>query len=152
MFAGDVLFNFLVQQDSLMFAGDVLFNVLVQQDSLMFVGDVLFNFLVQQDSLMFASQIQESVPVICQLLSSKNTSDVFEAIEFFVTGYEFGVTETIVGIRKMLALIWSREASVKEAVVNAYKRLYLTPQGGNPRCAYFHLTLFVSTVAVAVFI
>ncbi|XP_071110071.1 condensin complex subunit 1-like [Haliotis cracherodii] len=92
---------------------------------------VLVQYL--KDSLTFAKQVQTSVPTICQLLGSKNTSDVFEAIEFFVTGFEFGVTATMLGIRRMLALVWSKESGVKEAVVTAYKRLYLSPQGGNQR-------------------
>ncbi|XP_041377786.1 condensin complex subunit 1-like [Gigantopelta aegis] len=103
--------------------GDVVNEVSKQQ--------ILVQYL--QDSLTFARQVQESVPIVCQLLSSKNTSDVFEAIEFFVTGFEFGVSATIIGIRRILALIWSREVTVKEAVVNAYKKLYLNPQGGNQR-------------------
>ncbi|XP_046579520.1 LOW QUALITY PROTEIN: condensin complex subunit 1-like [Haliotis rubra] len=92
---------------------------------------VLVQYL--KDSLTFAKQVQTSVPTICQLLGSKNTSDVFEAIEFFVTGFEFGVTATMLGIRRMLTLVWSKESGVKEAVVAAYKRLYLSPQGGNQR-------------------
>ena len=86
-----------------------------------------------QDCFAFATQIQAAVPVICQLLGSKTNTDILEAIDFFVTGFEFGVTLTMIGIRRMLHLIWSRESSVKEAVVSAYKRLYLNPQGGNQR-------------------
>ncbi|PVD36929.1 hypothetical protein C0Q70_03922 [Pomacea canaliculata] len=88
---------------------------------------VLVQYL--KNSLAFAGQIQEAVPIICQLLGSKNTSDVFEAIEFFVTSYEFGVSAAIVGIRRMLVLIWSKEQAVKDTVVSAYKRLYLEPTG-----------------------
>nr|KAG5706434.1 hypothetical protein BaRGS_032827 [Batillaria attramentaria] len=61
---------------------------------------VLVQYL--KDSLAFARQIQEAVPIICQLLGSKNTSDVFESIEFFVTSYEFGVSAALLGIRRML--------------------------------------------------
>ncbi|KAK3104798.1 hypothetical protein FSP39_010318 [Pinctada imbricata] len=86
-----------------------------------------------KDCLAFATQIQAAVPIICQLLGSKTVTDVLEAIDFFVTGFEFGVTATMMGIRRMLHLIWSRESGVKDAVVSAYKRLYLNPQGGNQR-------------------
>ncbi|ESO89837.1 hypothetical protein LOTGIDRAFT_61640, partial [Lottia gigantea] len=93
---------------------------------------VLVQYL--KDSTTFADHIQQAVPIICQLLGSKTTSDVFEAIEFFVTGFEFGVTATMLGIRRMLVLIWSSEETIKESVVNAYKRLYLNPNaGGNQR-------------------
>ena len=62
-----------------------------------------------------------------------NLTDFMEAIEFFVTGFEFGLASTMIGIRRMLPLIWSKESGVKDAVVAAYKRLYLNPQGGNQR-------------------
>ena len=48
--------------------------------------------LYLHDTLAFAVQIQKAVPVICQLLGSKTVTDVLEAIEFFVTGFEFGLT------------------------------------------------------------
>ena len=37
------------------------------------------------------------------------------------------------GIRRMMVLVWSKEQGVKDAVVAAYKRLYLNPQGGTQR-------------------
>ncbi|XP_013415078.1 condensin complex subunit 1-like isoform X2 [Lingula anatina] len=92
---------------------------------------VLVQYL--KDTMTFVSQIQTATPVICQLLGSKNVTDVMEAIEFFVTGFEFGVSNAMTGIRRMLALVWSKEAGIKEGVVDAYKRLYLRPQGGNQR-------------------
>ncbi len=92
---------------------------------------VLVQYL--KDSMIFAGQIQRAVPIIAQLLGSKNNSDVFEAIEFFCTGFEFGVTNTLMGIRRMLVLVWSKEQAVKDTVVGAYQRLYLNPQGGNAR-------------------
>ncbi|XP_048728818.2 condensin complex subunit 1-like isoform X3 [Ostrea edulis] len=96
---------------------------------------VLVQYL--KDCCAFATQIQAAVPVICQLLGSKTVTDILEAIDFFVTGFEFGVALTMIGIRRMLHLIWSRETSVKEAVVSAYRRLYLNPQGGNQRSKAF---------------
>ncbi|XP_076451927.1 condensin complex subunit 1-like isoform X3 [Babylonia areolata] len=92
---------------------------------------VLVQYL--KDSLAFARQIQEAVPILCQLLGSKNTSDVFEAVEFFVTSYEFGVSAALQGVRRMLVLVWSKEQSVKDAVVAAYKRLYLESTAGSQR-------------------
>lgn len=71
--------------------------------------------------------------MIAQLLGSKTLTDVMEAIEFFVTGFEFGLSSTMIGIRRMLPLIWSKEGGIKDAVVGAYRRLYLNPEGGNAR-------------------
>ena len=86
-----------------------------------------------QDSLSFATQIQSAVPIICQLLSSKTNSDVLEAIEFFVTGVEFGVDSAVIGVRQMLGLVWSKESTIKDTVATAYKRLYLKPDATNTR-------------------
>jgi len=85
---------------------------------------------------MFVSQVDESIPIVCQLLDSKVLSDVQEAINFFVSGFEAGVTSCLVGIRRMLSLVRSKEASIKAAVVDAYKRIYLSPKGANVRCIF----------------
>ena len=50
---------------------------------------------------------------MAQLLCSKQSTDILEAIEFFVSAFEFGVLNAMLGVRKMLALIWSRESSIK---------------------------------------
>ncbi|XP_022328669.2 condensin complex subunit 1-like isoform X1 [Crassostrea virginica] len=116
---------------------DPIVNVISKQQ-------VLVQYL--KDCFAFATQIQAAVPVICQLLGSKTNTDILEAIDFFVTGFEFGVTLTMIGIRRMLHLIWSRESSVKEAVVSAYKRLYLNPQGGNQRSKAFSIVKNLSAL------
>ena len=67
--------------------------------------------------------------MVCQLLGSRVTTDVLEAVNFFVSSFEFGVSHAIVGVRQMLALVWSKEPTIKEAVVCAYKRLYLKSEG-----------------------
>ncbi|XP_032230454.1 condensin complex subunit 1 [Nematostella vectensis] len=86
-----------------------------------------------KDYVSFQTEMERAVPVICQLLGSKTTTDVSEAIEFCVTAHEFGLRNAIVGVRRMLVLIWSRDAAVKEAVVEAYKGLYLDPPAQNAR-------------------
>ncbi|XP_037077829.1 condensin complex subunit 1-like [Pollicipes pollicipes] len=85
-----------------------------------------------KDSVAFARLIDEAIPGICGFLRSAQTTDVLEAVSFFVTAFEFGLLQAMVGIRQMLSLIWSREAAVKEAVVTAYRRLYV-PAEGNER-------------------
>ena len=58
---------------------------------------------------------------------------VQEAMQFCVTAYEFSVANSLSGVRKMLPLVWSTDTAVKDAVVQAYRRLYLNPQGDNTR-------------------
>lgn len=81
----------------------------------------------------FVAEVYKSVPVVCQLLFSKVSSDVLEAIDFFVTGCETGVRTSQGGIRRMLSLVWSKEQGIKQAVVEAYKRVYLSQNASNPR-------------------
>ena len=89
--------------------------------------------LLLQDTLSFMSAVKQALPTISQLLGSKTSSDILEAINFFVAGFEFGVSDTMLGIRRMLLLMWSKEQSVREAVVSAYRRLYLRADTSNNR-------------------
>ena len=50
-----------------------------------------------------------------------------ESINFFVVATQFNIENAIVGVRKMLALMWSDDASMKSAVLDAYHTLYLRP-------------------------
>ena len=88
---------------------------------------------VYQDSLLFITLLKQAIPTISQLLGSKSSTDVLEAINFFVAGHEFGVGDTTIGIRRMMLLVWSKEQTVKEAVVSAYRRLYLSPDANSSR-------------------
>ncbi|RNA14671.1 condensin complex subunit 1, partial [Brachionus plicatilis] len=78
-----------------------------------------------KDMLGFVNQIETAIPKLSKLLFSKTQTDVLEVISFFVTCYEHGFTDMLFGIRKMLALVLNSEKTVKDAVINAYKRLYL---------------------------
>ncbi len=84
---------------------------------------VLVDYLT--DSVAFAESMNYALPTICTLLRSKQSSDILEAINFFVSAFEFGFVKAMLGIRQMLTLVWTREQVVKEAVVNAYKKLYI---------------------------
>ena len=94
---------------------------------------VPFDFAIQQDYVDFQVQMEKTVATICQLLGSKSTTDISEAIDFFVTASEFGLRNALVGVRRMLVLIWSRDSTVRDAVVEAYKGLYLDPPAPNQR-------------------
>lgn len=87
------------------------------------------------DCVKFTEQIQIAIPLVKDLLLSKNVTDVQEAIEFFVIAHKFGVQDAIQGIRAMIVLIWSNEKSIKEAIVSAYRRVYLNndEEGRNER-------------------
>ena len=59
---------------------------------------------------------------------------MLEAIQFFVTAVQFGVSAAQIGVRRMIVLVWSQEQSVKEALVEAYRLLYLGDSEKNQRC------------------
>nr|XP_029508618.1 condensin complex subunit 1-like [Oncorhynchus nerka] len=74
-----------------------------------------------------------AIAVINTILYWKTTSVVQEAVQFCVTVCEFSVANSLTGVRKMLPLVWSTDAAIKDVVVQAYRRLYLNPQGDNTR-------------------
>lgn len=86
-----------------------------------------------KDYVHFQTQMERAIPTLCQLLGSKSITDVNESIEFFVVASEFGLQSAIIGVRRMLVLIWSRDTAVRDAVVEAYKGLYLDPVAPNAR-------------------
>lgn len=53
-------------------------------------------------------------------------SETIEAIDFFTTAYQFNIPHTQDGIRAILSLIYSNDNNIKEATVEAYKKIYLT--------------------------
>ncbi|GAB1602175.1 hypothetical protein Ahia01_000496400 [Argonauta hians] len=90
--------------------------------------------LYLKDSATFSGQLKEAIPTLCGMLHSKINSDILEAIEFFVSAYEFGLKTAVVGIRKSLGLMHTaRDNVIKDAVVNAYKRIYLKPSNNSDR-------------------
>jgi len=67
-----------------------------------------------------------------------------------VTVSKFGVPQALLGVRRMLPLIWSKEPGIKEAVLNAYRQLYLSPSGdseryGSPSSESFLVCFFFSS-------
>ena len=58
---------------------------------------------------------------------------VQEAVQFCVTVCEFSVANALSGVRRMLPLVWSTDPTIKDSVVQAYRRLYLNPQGDSTR-------------------
>ncbi|KAI4881936.1 hypothetical protein NFI96_014582 [Prochilodus magdalenae] len=100
-----------------------------------------------KDTESFALQVERAIAVINNMLYWKTTTvsvGVFcvyvfkyvlvqEAVQFCVTAREFSVADSISGVRKMLPLVWSTDAAVKDAVIQAYRRLYLNPQGDSTR-------------------
>eukprot|EP00466_Bigelowiella_natans_P012615 jgi/Bigna1/128328/aug1.6_g3036 len=62
---------------------------------------------------------------MCSMLQSKTSSDALEAIRFFLVANQFNLRSASVGIQRMLRLIWSRDANVRDGVKDACFQLYL---------------------------
>ena len=69
-----------------------------------------------------------TLPNILQLLGSKNQSDVIETIKLFLILKTFKIKGSEKGIRKMLALIWSKERNVQIELILAFWHLFLNPE------------------------
>lgn len=54
---------------------------------------------------------------------SKTNTDVFEAVDFFTTGYLFKIRGTECGMRRMLSLVWTGDKEKRAAVTKAYNRV-----------------------------
>ncbi|KAJ7418649.1 Condensin complex subunit 1 [Pitangus sulphuratus] len=101
-----------------------------------------------QDAYNFSVKITEALYLISKLMYESSVSVVQEAIEFFVTVSQFNVPEALLGVRRMLPLIWSKEAGIKEAVLNAYRQLYLSPSEDSERAKAQSLVRSLSLIMV----
>ena len=81
------------------------------------------------EALRFIEVIDEASPTVIQLLSSKNKSEVIEAMDFFVIIDAYKLETARNGIRRMLRLIWTKGNSdegkgVQTHLIDCYKGLF----------------------------
>ncbi len=93
------------------------------------------------EALKFIDVLHEATGKVCQLLGSRNKSEVIEAMDYFEIGDAYNIEENKVGIRRMLRLIWTKGNSdegkgVQTHLIEAYKRLFFeAPDSFNPNDA-----------------
>jgi len=63
------------------------------------------------------------------LLLSSNSSDVIEALRFFVQANHFKMPFAIRGMKEALSLMWSTDANILEEVLNAFLDVFITVPG-----------------------
>ncbi|THD21068.1 Condensin complex subunit 1 [Fasciola hepatica] len=78
-----------------------------------------------RETSAFASLIGMAIRDFQNMLASKTLSDVTEAIEFFVSAKHAGVAGLGSGIQQIFVQIWSQEETIRKAVVEAFRKLYL---------------------------
>ncbi|KAG0647127.1 xcap-d2 [Hyphodiscus hymeniophilus] len=81
------------------------------------------------EALKFIEVLHGATSTICQLLGSKNKSEVIEAMEYFEIGDAYNIEQNKLGIRRMLRLIWTKGNSdegkgVQNHLIDCYKRLF----------------------------
>ena len=83
------------------------------------------------EAMRFIEVLHAGTPVVCQLLSSKNKSEVIEAMDFFVVMDAYKIEPARIGIRRMLRLIWTKGNSdegkgVQTHLLDCYRGLFFT--------------------------
>ena len=83
------------------------------------------------EAIRFIDVIEEALPIVCQLLSSKNKSEIIEAMDFFVIADAYKIEAAKTGIRRMLRLIWTKGNSdegkgVQTHLIDCYKGLFFS--------------------------
>ncbi|KAF2835053.1 hypothetical protein M501DRAFT_999605 [Patellaria atrata CBS 101060] len=81
------------------------------------------------EALGFITVVDEASPTVTQLLSSKNKSEVIEAMDYFVVIDAYKLESARSGIRRMLRLIWTKGNSdegkgVQSHLIESYKGLF----------------------------
>ncbi len=81
------------------------------------------------EALKFIEVLHGATATICQLLGSKNKSEVIEAMDYFKIGDAYKIDQNKLGIRRMLRLIWTKGNSdegkgVQNHLIDCYKTLF----------------------------
>ncbi|KAJ4323154.1 condensin complex non-SMC subunit Cnd1 [Neodidymelliopsis sp. IMI 364377] len=88
-----------------------------------------------RQALRFIEVINDAAEQVMQLLSSKNKSEVIEAMDFFTTIDAYKISNARLGIKRMLRLIWTKGNSdegkgVQAHLIDCYKSLFFNAPPG----------------------
>ncbi|KAI8965469.1 condensin component [Daldinia sp. FL1419] len=97
------------------------------------------------DALKFIEVLHEATSTVCQLLGSKNKSEVIEAMDYLEIGNAYNIEDNMIGIRRMMRLIWTKGNSdegkgVQSHLIDCYKRLFFeAPDSFSPNDAAIYI-------------
>ncbi|KAI1338148.1 condensin component [Xylariaceae sp. FL0016] len=97
------------------------------------------------DALKFIDVLHESTKSVFQLLGSKNKSEVIEAMDYLEIGNAYNIEDNMIGIRRMMRLIWTKGNSdegkgVQTHLIDCYKRLFFeAPDQFSPNDAAIYI-------------
>jgi condensin complex subunit 1 len=101
-----------------------------------------------QAALEFIKEIHRSIPLMIELLTSKNTTDIQEAIDFFVICHERGIDEALLGFKRMILLVSVTEKSIKDTILAAYRKIFFNPDLKDARIVA-NLLNFIQSASIA---
>jgi condensin complex subunit 1 len=82
-----------------------------------------------QSALDFIDQFEGAHSVFQGMLLSSNTSDVTEALRFFVRARHFKLPCAITGMKHALSLMWSTEQAIRDEVLAAFVEVFIAVPG-----------------------
>jgi condensin complex subunit 1 len=82
-----------------------------------------------QSALDFIDQFEGAHSVFQGMLLSSNTSDVTEALRFFVRARHFKLPCAITGMKHALSLMWSTEQAIRDEVLAAFVEVFIAEPG-----------------------
>ena len=74
----------------------------------------------------FLTKMDDACQLLNIMLSSKSITDTVEVIRVFKLLYQYGLPQANIGIRKMLTLVFSKEAQLQTAVQECYTSIYFS--------------------------
>ncbi|CAH0557488.1 unnamed protein product [Brassicogethes aeneus] len=83
------------------------------------------------DSVKFLKLIDGSIPVMIELLETTTIGDMQEAVDFFITAYQFNIDSAQTGVLAMLRIMQRNEQERKDTIVDAFKTIYLNTDSKN---------------------
>lgn len=86
------------------------------------------------EAIRFIGVLHDASTAICQILLSRNKSEVIEAMDFFMIADVYKIQSARAGIRKMLHLIWTNGNSdegkgVQTHLIECYKSIFFDAPG-----------------------
>ena len=82
-----------------------------------------------QSALDFISVLEDATSALEGMLLSANTSDVTEALRFFVQARHFSLPCAVTGMKRALALMWSSESAIRDEVLKAFVDVFIAQPG-----------------------
>jgi len=100
---------------------------LEEEDSMIYMKIKALKFL--SSALAFINLFESATTAFDSMLLSSNSSDVTEALRFFVRARHFQLPCAVTGIKQALALMWSNETNIKDEVLNAFVEVFISTPG-----------------------